>query len=346
MRIFKSILRSIAQILSRVMPRSLQVFIYRSTFGVFKLALSSEKGKLWYRNSLYFKDIVFGVSDIDMTFLQEKGNSSDQVKRIEKKLKFWKIFLPHLGEINYYSPDTFDDFLPLANSIELERDPVLLALLSAKEEYRSLLPQREVSDEQVFILNWLASDFHRMRENYSWRQRKIERFFTLLGDTEGRKSKNLSTLLQYLSKNFFKSDQEKVENFLVHFSYFEFEDIGSINLFYEEHPELIDSLLCLYPQKWLGASLHHQRFEEEVESIRDMKDELQEILIKQIRWECWGLLSQWMRSGDDVNFHVHVENLIRMLAPLGERADKERAALKRLSSLHETAFYQESLCAS
>ncbi|MCR9202938.1 MAG: hypothetical protein NXH75_00030 [Halobacteriovoraceae bacterium] len=326
---------------SVVLPRSIQLGIYRFCFSLFRRFISGEKGTLWFRNSLYFDEIVFGVSDIDMTFFQESGQSTDQVKKIEKTLSRLKWIIPILGEINYYSPDSFSDFLPLANPYELKRDPRFLLNLK-KLNFDSHLSLTEKSDRQAFVLNWLATDSHRLRENFKFRKLKIQRFLRLLDREElSDKCKDLSDLILIISENFFEGDNKKVCEFLTDFTYLNFTNPDSLNSFYRDTPENRTLFMCLYPQKWLGASLHHQSFEEDIKQLTAAPDYLQAIFLKQIRWEAWGLLSQWMRSKDDINFHLHVENLLRAVNVFENKADIEKKALTKLSELHEVKFYPE-----
>lgn len=332
------IFRKLAIALSALLPRSLQLSIYRFSFFLFKFLLIGEKGRLWYRNSLYFEDIVFGVSDIDMTFLQDENESYIQVRRIEKKLRLIKCLFPHLGEINYYSKNLLKDFLPLANPIELKRDPIFLAEIE-RIGASSFLPKLEKSDIQAFVLNWVASDAHRMRENFSFRKSKIKRFLFLL-DSEEKGVRNLEELISSLSTDYFQEVAD-IQSFLTDFTYFDFSHQESFNSFYEEYPEWRVYFMCLFPQKWIGASLHHQKFQDDLYEISKASKELKDIFLKQLRWESWGLLGQWLRVGDDINFHIHVENLLRVARSVTEDGTLEITGLTNLSRLHEGKLYDE-----
>lgn len=330
-------------------PRFLTRLVYNFSYKVITLFFKGEKGQLWYRNSLYFDDLVFGLSDIDLTFLQEQRGDKGQVRRMEKKRRLIKLLIPHSGEINYYHSKYFSDFLPMANIYELRRDPVLLAHFKEKGVLNLIDTVEEECSKQVFVLNWIASDAHRMREYMPLRKKKMARFLSLLGESPSLVNSlfSIEDLLNVLIPLYFSSfDRNEIFSFLKDFTYFDSESVSSMNLFYQEYPQHHKFFMCFYPQKWLGASLHHLKFEDDLQSLSLVEPEFKDIFLRQIRWEVWGLFGQFMRSGDALNFHIHVENLLRAISVFGEDGEVEREGLRKLSRLQESTVLEGELYAS
>ena len=94
----------------------------------FLLKIPSNKDqKIWARNSYYFRSHVPGLSDIDITVLSQDIPDEFLVYR-----KILKIIFPWIGEVNWYPISIAQEMFVLANTVEMSRDPILVAKYSKK----------------------------------------------------------------------------------------------------------------------------------------------------------------------------------------------------------------------
>lgn len=316
--------------LGNFLPAPICDFFYVTPFWLFKKWLGNEKGQIWYRNSLFFKDIVFGHSDIDLTFYFNENFNRSSIQKIERTLRKFKVFFPHLGEIAYYDQQGLHDFLPFANSIELSRDPILLRKIDYKVQKKGTNIEKV-----VFSLNWLRNDLHKMKGSFLSRNKKINRFFSLLGiDKRERDIKDWKDVFSLLKTELFddliKADSNILQ-FLDTFFNIDMKDNDSLNQFYEDYPHLRVYFLCCYPQVWLGPALLFDGFEDDLVKLKGQPNILRELFDDQIKWELWGLYGQWMHSGVDINFFIHTENLINCISRLDNVDESILNGLKKLS---------------
>lgn len=327
-------LQTLAVNLGKILPYKIGELFYLIPFWIFRLLLKSHSGTLWFRNSLAFKDIIFGFSDIDLTFYFESSFDRKSVLEIEKKLKLLKYVFPHLGEISYYDHELLSEFLPYANPLELARDPMLIKRENLKDH---LLINH--CDKIVFALNWLRNDLHKMKKSFSSREKKIKRFLSSLDIKEDLSElQKWSDVLFVVQKNVFKVVVKKEElfiNFFAKFYVIDIKDEQSINEFYNENPDLRICFLICYPQIWIGPALKFEGFEDDLDLLKGCSEDLVAVFKAQIAWEEWGLYGQWMQSGSDIDFHIHVENLLRCVNYFHKEEVFLTRGLTLLSSLHE-----------
>ena len=195
----------------------------------------------------------------------------------------------------------------------------------------------------VFALNWLRNDLHKMKESFPSREKKIKRFLNSLEIKEDFSNlKSWSDVQIVIQRDIFNGlvkEDELFVNFFTTFYAMDIKNEASINNFYNENPDLRICLLICYPQIWIGPALQFEGFESDLDRLKECSEELVEVFKGQVAWEVWGLYGQWMQSGSDIDFHIHVENLLRCISYLYTNEDKNdvflTSGLKLLSSLHE-----------
>ncbi len=152
----------------KIFEFTLYVFgiLYIPIYWLIKLSCGFSKG-IWVRNSVYFGNQIFYLSDIDLTI------ADDNPGKLVKKVHFLKKFLLMIGELNVYKTCYFPYLAEIMNPCELSRDPRLAAYISTK-------PNVDVSDALVFLLRSYQSDFNNL-QRWSWlRVRKWNSHFVYL----------------------------------------------------------------------------------------------------------------------------------------------------------------------
>lgn len=117
-------------------------------------------GRSWLRHSVYFKHNLFGISDIDITYL------GGQPGIIVEKYKNLKKMLPVLGEVNFFNDRTVKYIERCHNDLELQRDPELYKLL-----HMDSFLSKEVT-AIVYLLRCLQSDRKNLKRWPRMRVRK------------------------------------------------------------------------------------------------------------------------------------------------------------------------------
>lgn len=312
------------------LPTSLAKAIYLLPYKILKFQFRSEPLRLWYRHSVYFGDIVFGLSDLDLTVCFDKEVSVKEVQRLERSIGFWRAFFPFIGEVEYYDPPFIKALKPFMNPFELRRDPVGESL------FLSDFPkEREEAERIVFILNWLYRDAHKMRMDFHKRQKKIKRFCEILKIE--REFSHLNELIEALTQKYFPQ-QKKWCAFLKDFCSFDFTQRSAANAFYEEFPEHRELFLISFPQEFIGAALHHNEFEEAKILVRQFHEAEREIFLAQIRWEIRGLMGQCKRETNILNLFIHCENLLSLIEVLNHHSEVEKRGLKLLRDQQSVAL--------
>lgn len=301
---------------------------YTIPFFIYKKLTEKEGVSVWYRNSLAFDDFVFGYSDIDFTLFSEGNLDFDEGQRSLLRLKRLKTLFPHYGELALYDQKSLEIFFPLANPLELMRDPKLLKRLEA-----SVDPLKISScQKQVFALNWLRNDCHKWRSSFKSRERKIKRFFKLLEINSVSSPKNGEELLNCLFDHCWPqlSGNDEFVDLLAGLMILPLhtpDKEKALNDFYRQNTRLREALMTFFPQLWLGPALVHGTFDQDIQAYSNLTDFKKEIFKDQIKWEVWGLYGQWMREGGNLNFYIHLDALLDLLGKVGTSWGEIRRAL-------------------
>jgi hypothetical protein len=298
--------------------------------------------KIWYRNSLAYDDIVFGHSDVDLTYYSENSLSFAEALEAQAILKRLKILFPHLGELALYDQEKLENFSLVANPIELARDPKLLQKIKTSSGDHEVT----TAQKQVFALNWFKNDFHKWKENFESRSRKINRFVKLLQiESDVRPPSNEYELLnilhqtcwQKISDEHFKELISKIMSLPLHSD----EKEKALNNFYATNAHLRSLFMACFPQLWIGPSLVHGGRDEDVASYSSLPTDLKNIFKEQIHWEVWGLFGQWMREGGNLNFYVHIDVFLKLLDDIPgdwQRAKRGLKIMKGSDPTHSDSF--------
>lgn len=281
----------------------------------------------WSRNSVYFKEEVFGLSDLDITLYSHKKVTSFKRNLILFYLKVLRWFFPFVGEVIIYEEDSVKDFMPLASSLELKRDPILVKKMGIQYCVNEL--------REAFILNWMYNDYHRMDQSILKRRNKIDRFRLLL-NLESKSYFSSEDLLMDLLKDFIKDPEECTQWFEALQKFLRAIRIEKrpINNWLDENKKYEEIIALCYPQLWMGAAIHNETFYEILHRLKNHKDEHKNIFAAQISWELWGLYSNHTVTSFSGELALHLDHLKECISKVLERDDLSQA-IDNLRGLYE-----------
>lgn len=255
---------------------------------------------IWSRNGHAMKTLTPGVSDLDITIYTGLNSFSD-LNEIQTRYMGVKRILPFLGEINWIDKFHAPFFSNFCNPHEADRDIILRDLTGYKRDSQGAL-------KACFFLRCLASDTYGIRENFKTRKKKWQKHMKDLGI-------GTSSVINSTSDLFRCADEELVKKligqsstpFLRMFYNQKHGDINAWNRFYG-NVEVKDFMLFA-PNYWIGASLHHGKYESDVELLNNFNEAEFSLLRAQLEWEIWGLFTQYKLVEDKENLIQHLLKL-------------------------------------
>lgn len=230
--------------------------------------------KAWTRNSLKSKDIIPGISDIDLTIYSYSVMTREQEIFLRELHQGLKLIIPILGEWNTYYDEDRDVLHNLFNCYELSRDPMLERIIGKRE-------QRSQSELKTYLLRQWHSDQHYLKRVPELRRKKWKRI-----------ADRTDTQFQEITAEGVK---RAIEN------------VVCANINDDE------SLICFYPHEWIGQNWHQKNFKESFESLKNFSLEHQAVCISQINWEVCGILCQMPFIDNPSDMVHHFDHLGRML---------------------------------
>ncbi|CBW27897.1 hypothetical protein BMS_3140 [Halobacteriovorax marinus SJ] len=313
------------KILSKL-PYPLQELPYSLCWIVTKTYLKNNQVELWPRNSYVSKRIVAALSDLDLTIIVSKGGLEEKVIR---KYNHLKIIFPFLGEINMYPAKEVQDFIPIANKYELERDPRLC------KDY-GISKEENIYEKIVFLCKLIESDQENLKNNPLYRKKKWEKHLTDLGLSS---EIDFESLIQLLNSQCSEIGID-ASNFLNHYYQENRTQKTSCDNFYRECKNIKEYIL-LYPFRWIGSSLTCESFFHDIELIKSFTKHELSLLEAQLNWEIWGLFSQYLHNLHKATLHTHLEN-IRQVMDTNEALQNSSVynKLNELRALHENSLLQ------
>jgi hypothetical protein len=274
-----------------LMPLWLKLIPYKIGFIICKnlFLYTFKNSKLWVRNSVQRKTLVFGLSDLDLTFLTDYPIDRNQFSQANKKVKF---LVPFLGEINFYQNNHFEFIAKTINSFELERDHHLQSFITHT-------PQSDEVEKVVFLLRMLRSDKALLRGENHYRQNKWRDHFRMLNLSSPPGMITAEIIIKEISHFFSNKDEI-------------FKTLGT---WLSSAPWRDDLYHDHFGEHWKFLNPHlYLWFEKNDEQLALNVSELEKnILKRQIDWELFGLYSQrlWL---DMNSVNRHVERLEKCLS--------------------------------
>lgn len=257
---------------------------------------------LWPRNSFYFKNLVVGRSDLDLTIFFFRSSDPKKLKWILLRYKMIKKICPWLGEINLYQKEEFLELGTVFNRREIERDPLLALYLPRI--------QRQVPDtidDKVFVLRMLEND-HLLKTCFPKRRKKWAKHLTDLGIAQAFNSDDLelSDLLNLLASAF---SLDKALLFAIVVDKKTFYDL------YNDH-RYCSLLMKYFPHQWMSFAIQYWDFEKDLHRFSDLDEKDSLLVLGQIEWEVMGLLSQYRFASDKKHLIWHLDQMNQIVTKL------------------------------
>jgi len=259
---------------------------------------------VWPRNSFSLGYFTPGVSDLDLTVWFELKPNKRELKRVRSIFRALRIFFPFLGEINLYSKDEALSFCQFANIFELSRDKLLISQLHGKLDDNRIIKQTEAA---VFLFRMWDSDKKNLRtrpekrvRKWQYHIRQINSHCTLppvstFAKGEGLEDRILKTILLMTNAKLSVDSVKSFSNMLT------------------DHDNHLN--------EWLAAFFVNRFCYSPVYPLISDTDAIN-VFIQQMRWELWGLLSQY-RFIERESLLGHLDHLIRC-ASLITNVDRHR----------------------
>lgn len=239
---------------------------------------------IWYKNSLAFKQITFGTSDIDLVIYINDELLANERKRLLSAINFLRCIFPILGEVSIYNQKHLDFLNKVANPYELARDPELAKRLDA--------PARSKYMATSYILHALFADIHNLNQNAQLRA--------------GRWSYVLKDILsEYDTKvNFDKFSQEQIWNLLKSI----LDDSRIFDQYLNQSASDIDPLQVLRPcQNIYDENGFKLSFNQDIFKNIELSRDYKKLIEAEINWEIYGIYSQLYFTNAKSNlFHLRV----------------------------------------
>ena len=321
-------------------PRILCCTPYTFIFHFIRPFFKSSKVNIWYRNSLYFNNITPGMSDIDTDLFFAKRTTLKTQKSILKRFLILKYFIPLFSEVNIYNEDTIDFINDCINPLELQRDPHLIEIINSQPR----IPSNE--EKLTYIIKMLYADKNNLLFRPKLRKKKWYFHLKQLGIDEKVKPFDLDGILNILEKHLF-----------VHFPQISIKKTLEQILKKKEMPSSFSSFqekkdcFLLFPNKLIPHIIFSNSCSHDFFSKLSKKE--QTLYIEQLKWELWGLYTQYKMIKDTISLKTHLNNLAQTIDYL----DKEFSLIKdkfyflidiinkwEKSSNHDNKENKEDMC--
>lgn len=262
-----------------VIPQFLTKLPYWVALKNFQLKLRPLGVRVWPRNSYAQGRMTLALSDLDLTFYTSRQNFLYQKTPITSIIEQLRQRYPYTGEINCYFEDDLLSYKNIANVLEIERDPILMSMLSPLKLSHY--------DTIAFLNHMLISDLHQLKVNILHRQKKWRPYI-----------------------GHFSSVEEFKQAFLLALEPHPF-DRDEYNQFWHQvwlgDSDLDRKLELIHMPHRFDVLTHDDDF--------DLSPDEKNILAAHVNWEIWGLMAQRPLN---TQVQVTIQHLER-LAALSQR---------------------------
>ncbi|MBT7608715.1 MAG: hypothetical protein HN576_03095 [Bacteriovoracaceae bacterium] len=259
-------------LLSSIVPLNVANYSYKFLFLALKLLIADSDTKVWYRNSLYFNNISFSVSDIDLTiFTSSKITKLNQLK-LQSRVNLIRCFFPMLGEVIFLNK-SFRKYFKCINYYEAIRDPFFFKIVSTNKI--------ETYDKEVFLIKMFESDLINLKKNFNSRLKKWnEHLYSVNIKEKVVDGDSALDLIKLISLNTRRVGTISMAEILL-------EIFNQKTM--DNNKELL--LICS-PVKWIADGLSAINFESQLLSLQKYGNNTHQIVYQHMKWELWGLYTQ------------------------------------------------------
>lgn len=288
-------------------------------FLIFSSKLFGLGDGVWARNSYKLKALEPGFSDIDITICL---TNSKNTTRLGLFLSFYagiKKLFPFFGEVNVYRPSMMGFLLENHNGFELMRDPVLC-------EKFNLDRTKDPVEAAVFLFRQLEADIYNLQNYPEKRIKKWESHINMI-------NKALPELKLKEHIPFNKNKLIETATFSIIFlnniwDPFEVEELKEKLYFYFELVSKgVDFERLQYlmnKDSWFISWKSFRNLDEE-KATNILSDKQLAFLIRQIRWEVSGVLTQIKSKKEALTATGHFNKTIGAVKKITRLRDSEEA---------------------
>ncbi len=272
-------------------------------------------GGVWARNSYALGYLEPGFSDLDITLYSKI--ESEQANSFLRFYAWLKIFLPFLGEINFYTDRKIEQLKIYANSFEISRDPKLQELMQTSGVFSRY-------EAAVFLLRQIEKDFnqierfpHKRIKKWKFHYQQMILIFPELEisskvpfDPVRIRETILLLILQLcnirnpvLESNALQSLEFYLELSSRNFNFYKISPSGFSDPWF----------FCWAFPKLQANQVYPVKLTEDQNSFIEC----------QFTWEICGYLSQTASANSEIQFRSHLLNLDRVIAKLNARLQSE-----------------------
>ncbi len=284
----------------KLLPYSISTLPYDYALELARSYFKTYDIEIWSRNGHALRTLTPGASDLDLTVYTGTTGDHDYKKFICDYENLKKC-MPFLGEVNWIDSGEAQNFKVFINPMEADRDPILRDVLG-------LYKKPTIVEKICFFLRCLASDTYGIRTNFSSRKRKWERHLIDLGFSDYTQQVSTpSEIFDLCEEKLLTENLPNYEKgFLGKIIKNHHQDINAWNRFYSASS--VRDFLLLAPNRWLGATIHHNKMNEDLNLLSDLSTIEIDLLVAQIEWEIWGLFTQYQQIDDKQGLVNHLQN--------------------------------------
>jgi len=275
--------------LAKYIPKKLGYLPYNIALSLLSalsaLPIWKSRFQIWPRNSFALGTLVPLVSDLDLTVWFEETPLRSNILQLRRNLNAFKLLFPMLGEVNLYVKEEVISFINCANFYELNRDPSLYARFSNQGS------RDHFGDASVLLFRCLESDISNLYHHPQLRQNKWHDHFIRTKQTTHVDLSD-DPILQIIKISIPEASLE--ECYDLKFYFLETMKGRPLN----EIP--------MTRSRWIYLP-HKSCFD--LSDIPQMTLNESRFFLNQIRWEVFGLMSQYRLSNNLNEILSHLERL-------------------------------------
>ena len=236
--------------------------------------------------------------DIDLFFPRSATLRTQQVTL--QRFLILKYFIPLFSEVNIYTEDTIDFIDDCINPLELQRDPQLIKVGNLSP----VIPTR--TEQLVYVIKMLCSDRHNLISHLNLRKKKWAFHLKQLHLDKKIEPFNLTNLLNVLEKHLFIHFPRIAIKKTLHQYLKQKKNLASFSSFNEKK-----NYFLLFPNEFI---FHVASSESSLlKMFSSLNEEEQVLYIDQLKWELWGLYTQYKIINNISTLNTHLKSLAKTI---------------------------------
>lgn len=263
-------------------------------FGKIRVTRAFKIATIWPRNSLLTHTFRPFLSDLDLTILFSDDSTPQEIDAVISAMHDYKKILKVFSEFNTYTLHDCQSSIDCCNRVELSRDPRLSRFMTGHA--RAGAPNQ--FEKAAYLLRALESNIERLINAPEDQMSKWHYHFQLCGWVAPNEL-NYGTILAYILEQIYDGPAPKAVF------------LSAVRFLNERYNRVAHHLLsvnaavvALFPHNFCIFDVKNFEIEAPLQNVQEA----------QLRFETWGLMSQWRQyrwQGPDRvdSFKQHAKNL-------------------------------------